>query len=92
MDEGLDAGFVKVAEIGGCLARFLAVHECLWIDEAESVNDHFAFYGLDGIDDDGDGAGCELLEGLLCVDVDAGKPAAETRVRVVPAYYCFRSA
>ena len=62
------------------------------VDEAEGVDDDFAFDGLDGVDDDSDGAGGELFEGLLRVDVDGGEPAAEAGVGVVPADYCFGSA
>lgn len=40
---------------------------------------------LDGIDDDGDGALGQGLETLLRIDVDAREPAAEARMRVVPA-------
>ena len=89
MDEGLDGGLVEVAEVGGALPRLLAQHECLRVDEAEGVDDNFALDGLDRVDDDGDGAGRELLEGLLRIDVDGGEPAAEAGVGVVPAYYCF---
>ena len=74
--------------------------------QPKCVDDDFAFDGLDGVDDDGDGARVELFEGLgnatrglglritalkkakphlLRVDIDAGKPASETRVRMVPA-------
>ena len=91
MNKRLDGGFVQVAEVRGGLARFLAQHERLRVDEAEGVDDDFALDGLDGVDDDGDGARGELLEGLLRVDVDGGEPAAEARVGVVPAYYCFGS-
>jgi hypothetical protein len=38
----------------------------------------FALDGLDGVDDDGDGAGRELFKRLLGVYVDRGQPAAET--------------
>jgi hypothetical protein len=92
VDQSLDAGFVEVAQVGGCLTGFLAHHEGLRSDEAEGVDDDFALDRLDGVDDDGDGAGGELLEGLLRVDVDRGEPAAEARVGMVPAYYCFWSA
>jgi hypothetical protein len=61
----------------------------LRVYEAEGVDNDFAFYGLDGVDDDSDGAGCQLLKGLLCVDVDGGEPAAKAGMRVVPAYYGF---
>ena len=88
VDEGLDGGFVEVAEVGGRLARLLAHHQHLRVDEAEGVDDDFALDGLDGVDDDGDGARGQLLEGLLRVDVDAGEPAAEARVAVVPSYDC----
>ena len=60
------------------LPGLLSEHESLGVDKAESINDDLALDGLDRIDDDGDGAWCELLERLLGVDVDAGKPAAET--------------
>ena len=70
---------------------FLAHHEGLRGDETEGVDDNFAFDGLDGIDDYGDGAGSELLEGLLGVDIDGREPAAEAWVGMVPANYSFRS-
>ena len=91
MNKCLDGGFIEVTEVGGGLAGFLAQHEGLRVDEAEGVDDDFAFDGLDGVDDDGDGAGGELFEGLLGVDVDAGEPAAEAGVGVVPAYDGFGS-
>lgn len=53
------------------MSWFLAKHECLWVYEAEGINDDFAFYGLNGVNDDGDGARSELFEGLLCIDVYA---------------------
>jgi hypothetical protein len=63
----------------------------VWVDEAEGVDDNFAFDGLDGVDDDGNSTRGELLKGLLGVDIDAGEPAAEARVRVVPSNDCFGS-
>ena len=80
-----------MTEIRGRLTGFLAHHEGLRIYEAEGVNDDFSLDGLDGVDDDGDGAGGELFEGLLGVDVDGGEPAAKAGMRVVPAYYRFWS-
>jgi hypothetical protein len=56
----------------------LSEHESLRVDETEGVNDDLALDGLNRVNDDGDSAGCELFEGLLGVDVDARKPAAET--------------
>jgi hypothetical protein len=78
VDEGLDGGLVEVADVGGGLAGLVAHHERLRVDEAEGVDDDLALDGLDGVDDDGDGARCQLLERLLCVDVDRRQPAAET--------------
>ena len=86
VDERLDGGLVQVAEVGGRLPGLVAHHERLRVDEAEGVDDDLALDGLDGVDDDGDGARGQLLEGLLRVDVDGGEPAAEARVGVVPAY------
>ena len=77
MYQGLNTGFVQMSKVGGCLAWFLAEHEGLRVDKAEGVDDDFAFDGLDGVDDDCDGAGCKLFEGLLGIDVDGGEPAAE---------------
>ncbi len=90
--QGLDAGFVEMAQVGGGLSRFLAHHEGLGGDEAECVDYHFPLDGLDGIDHYSDGAGGELFEGLLGVDVDGGEPASEPRMRVVPSNYDFWSA
>ena len=81
-----------MAQVGCRLPWFLPQHERLRVYEAEGVDHDFAFDGLDGVDDDGDGAGSQLFEGLLGVDVDGGEPAAETGMRVVPAYDGFWSA
>lgn len=70
VDEGLDGRFVEVTEIAGTLAGLLAKHQGLGVDQSERVDDDLALDGLDGIDDYRDGAGCELLEGLLGLDID----------------------
>ena len=59
-----------MAQIGGCLARLLAHHKGLWSNQAEGIYHHLSLDGLDGIDNHGDSARGELLEGLLGVDVD----------------------
>lgn len=87
MYEGLYGGFVQVTDVRGGLPRLVAKHQGLRINKSECVNDNFAFNGLDGIYNDGDGAWGELFKGLLGVDVDGGEPAAETGMGVVPAYY-----
>jgi hypothetical protein len=69
-----------MADVGGGLAGLVTHHESLGVNEAESIDDDFALDGLNGVNDNGDGAGCELFERLLCVDIDRGKPAAETRM------------
>ena len=91
MNQSLDAGFVQVAQVGSCLSGFLAHQEGLWGNKAEGVDNDFTFNGLDRIDHNSDGAGSELFEGLLSIDIDGGEPAAEAWVGMVPAYYCFRS-
>lgn len=78
MNECLYAWLVQVSQVGSGLSWFLAKHEGLWVDEAESVDDNLALDRLDGIDDNGNGARRELLERLLGVDVDAGKPASKS--------------
>jgi hypothetical protein len=42
----------------------------LWLDETEGVNYDLALNGLNWVDDNGNGTGCKLLEGLLSVDID----------------------
>jgi hypothetical protein len=63
----------------------LAQHHRLRIDETESVDDNLSFHRLYRIDDDGDGARSQLFEALLSVYIDRGEPAAEARMRMVPA-------
>jgi len=71
VDEGLDRGLVDVPDVGRRLARFLTEDDGVGIDEPECVNDDFAFDGLDGVDDDGDGAWVELFERLLSIYIHA---------------------
>ena len=85
VNKGLDGGLVQVTQVGGALSGFLTQHQRLGVDESESVNDDLSLDGLYRIYNDGDSAGGQLLEGLLGVDIDGGKPASETRVGVVPA-------
>ncbi len=66
-----------MTDVGGGLAWLVTHHESLGVDEAEGIDDDFALDGLDGVNDNGDCAGRELLERLLCVDIDRGQPAAE---------------
>mmetsp|Transcript_27721 Transcript_27721/g.65035 ORF Transcript_27721/g.65035 Transcript_27721/m.65035 type:complete len:332 (+) Transcript_27721:223-1218(+) len=86
VDEGLDGGAVEMADVGGRLARLLAEHHELRVDEAEAVDDDLAPDGLDGIDYQGDGAGIQRLEARLGVDVGAGQPATEAWMGVVPTH------
>jgi hypothetical protein len=67
------------------LTGLLAHDNSLGLNETESINDDLALHRLDGINDNGDGAGSELLEGLLGIDIDGGKPASETGVGVIPS-------
>jgi hypothetical protein len=78
VDKGLDRGLVQVTQVGRALSGLLAKHKRLGVDESEGVNDDLALDRLDGIDDDGDGSGGQLLERLLGVDIDRRKPATET--------------
>ena len=87
MNQGLDGRFVQMSDVAGRLAGFLAEHHELGVDEAEAIDDDLALDGLDGIDDEGDGAGIERLEGGLGVDVGRAQPAAEAGVGVVPAHH-----
>lgn len=91
VDECLDGRFVQVTQVGCALSRFLTQHERLGIDESEGIDHNLAFHRLDGVNDNGDGSRCELFEGLLSIDINRGQPAAETRMRVIPAYYSLGS-
>lgn len=85
VNQRLDRGLIQVTQVRCALAGLLAEHQRLRVNQPECIDDDFALDGLDGIDDDGDGSWGKLLEALLGVDVDAGQPAAETRVGVVPS-------
>lgn len=67
------------------LSRLLAHDDGLRLNETERVNDDLALDGLDGINNNSNCAGRKLLEGLLRIDIDRGKPATKTRMRVIPA-------
>lgn len=66
------------------MSWLLSEHEKLRIDEAEAIDNHFASDRLHRVHNDTDGARIQLLERLLRVNVGAGKPTSETRVRMVP--------
>lgn len=87
VDKSLYRRLVEVTQVGCALSRLLTEHQRLWVDESEGIDNDLAFDGLYGIDNDGDCAGCQLLEGLLGIDVDRGEPAAEARMGMVPADY-----
>lgn len=59
-----------MSQVGGGLARLVAHHKSLRLDQAEGIDDDFALDGLHRIDDDGDSARRQLFEGLLRVDID----------------------
>lgn len=44
VNEGLDGRFVDVADVGSRLARLTARHNCVRIDQAESVDDDLSFH------------------------------------------------
>lgn len=67
------------------MAGLLTQHQGLRVDEAEGVDNDLALDRLDGVDNDSNGAGGELLEGLLRVYIDRRQPAAKPRVGVVPS-------
>lgn len=85
VDECLDRWLVEVTDVRGRLTWLLACHESLWVDEAESIDDDLAFDGLDWVHDDCYCAWVELLERLLCVDINGREPASETWMGMVPS-------
>jgi hypothetical protein len=64
MYQRLDARLVQMSDVRGRLTSFLTGHDGLRVDRPESVDDHLASNGLDGVDDDCDGSGVELFKGL----------------------------
>jgi hypothetical protein len=78
VDQSLNRRLVEVTQIRSRLTRLLSHYQRLWGDKTECVDDDFALDGLYRVNDDGYGARSKLLEGLLGVDIDGGKPAAET--------------
>lgn len=62
VDKSLNRRLVEVTNIRGGLARLVAHHEGLGVDEAEGIDDDLTLDGLNRIDDDGNGAGCKLLK------------------------------
>lgn len=91
VDEALDARFVQVSDIGSRLSRLLSQYDGVGVNQPESINNDLSRHGLNGVDDDGHSTRLKLLEALLCVDVDAGQPAAETRMRMIPSHHHFGS-
>lgn len=64
MQTRLDARLLQVSDVARALPRFDAHHDLLRADGSERVDDDFALDGLDRVNDDGDGARVQLLEGL----------------------------
>jgi hypothetical protein len=64
VNEGLNAWFVDVANIGCSLSWLLPHHDSVGIDEAKCVNDDFPFDRLDGVDDHCYGTRLQILERL----------------------------
>ena len=64
-------------------------HKYFWVYASECVDYNLAFNTLDRVHDNCDCAVVELLEALLSVDIHHREPAAEPRMRVVPAHYHF---
>ena len=89
MNERLDRGFVEVSDIRRGLARLLAQHHGRWVDETECVNNDLAFDRLDRVNDNSHSSWIQLFKRLLRVDIDAGQPAAETGMRMVPTHHDF---
>lgn len=76
----LDRWLVEMTQVGCALSRLLSEHEGLWVNESECINNDLTLDGLNGIDDNCNSSRCQLLKGLLCIDIDGGKPAAKTRM------------
>ncbi len=64
MNQCLDTRLIQMSNVRSGLSSFLSSHDLMRIDGSECVDDDFTTNGLDGVDDDGYGAGVELFEGL----------------------------
>jgi hypothetical protein len=60
----LNGRLVEEPHVGGCLAWLLVHQDQLRVDGPESVNHHFAFHTLDGIDHHSHSPSVQLLETL----------------------------
>lgn len=92
MYQSLDTRLVQVPDITRRLTRLLPTHDRMRIDRSERINHDFSPDRLNRINHDRHRARVELLERLLCVDVDITEPASEPGVGVVPADDHFRAA
>jgi len=70
VNEGLDGRLIEMTQVRCALTRFLTEHKRLRVDESEGIDDDLSLDGLDRINNDSDSSGCQLFEGLLCVDID----------------------
>lgn len=64
MNQTLNARLVDVSDVRCRLTWFLAENNGMGVDQAESVDDDFAFDRLDGIDDYSYRTGVQAFEGL----------------------------
>lgn len=91
VNQCLDRGLVQVTQVRCCLPGLLAHDDGLGLDESEGVDDNFTLDGLDGVNNNGNSTGRQLLERLLGVDIYGGEPASKTGVGVIPADNAFWS-
>jgi hypothetical protein len=69
MDQCLNGGFIDVALIGSRLTGFHAHHHDGCLNQSECIDDDFSLDRLDWVDDNGYGAGSQILESLLGLDI-----------------------
>lgn len=69
--QGHCAGVVQVPDVRGGLSWLHPAHHHLLLDAAEGIDHHFAFYRLNGVDDDGNSSRVQILLLFLGLDVSA---------------------
>lgn len=72
-----------------CLSGLLTRHCSLHVNQSEGINNNFASYRLNRIDNNCDTLRVQLLKRLLSVYIHTRQPTTETGMRVVPPHYVF---
>mmetsp|Transcript_17893 Transcript_17893/g.36694 ORF Transcript_17893/g.36694 Transcript_17893/m.36694 type:complete len:256 (+) Transcript_17893:205-972(+) len=91
VNQSLDRRLVEVADDRRRLSWLLPQHHHLRVDGTKGIDDNLSLDRLNRVHDHSDCSLIQRLEALLRVDINAGEPAAESRMRVIPTNNHLRS-